>query len=286
MKPVAFDYCRPDTVEEALDVLAEYGSDAAVLAGGMSLGPMLNMRLVRPTVVLDIHRLSGLQGLTVNGALRIGAAARQVDVMRDGFATEAAPLLARALPHVGHYQTRNRGTFGGSVAHADPSAEIPLSLLALGGLIELRSKRKTRTVPAADFFKGVLTTEKQPDELITGLDFPTAAPGAGHGFAEFAQRHGDFALAAAAATVTLDGSGNIAALRLGYGGVEDRPVLADTAQWAGQTASEDLTRDIAATTSASLDAAEDATASADYRRALAAEMAARALTDACSEARP
>lgn len=284
MKPVAFDYCRPDSIEEALAVVSEYGPDAAVLAGGMSLGPMLNMRLVRPTVVVDIHRLEPLRGIAVNGALEIGAATPQVDAMNHAAAMQRVPLLARALPNVGHYQTRNRGTFGGSVAHADPSAEIPLCLLTLGGRVTLRSRRHTRTVAAADFFVGILSTAKEADEIITSLTFPIMAARSGCAFEEIAQRHGDFALASAAASSSLDGAGKLASLRLGFGGVEDRPVLADTSQWLGQSPDAPLARDIAVTTARALDPAEDATATSAYRRALAEGLAERVLAQAFAEA--
>lgn len=280
MKPVAFDYCQVDSVEEALSLVSEYGPDAAVLAGGMSLGPMLNMRLVRPTIVVDIHRLEALRGITANGAVQIGAATPQVDAMKDRTAMERVPLLACALPNVGHYQTRNRGTFGGSIAHADPSAEIPLCLLTMGGSVTLRSRRRTRTVAAENFFIGILSTARDTDEIITSLTFPAAGERSGSAFEEIAQRHGDFALAAAAASVALDSSGNITSLRLGYGGVEDRPLLADTAPWLGQPPEKELARDIAAATAEDLDPAEDATATAAYRRALAEGLAEKVLTQA------
>ena len=284
MKPVAFDYCRPDTVEEALSVLAERGPDATVLAGGMSLGPMLNMRLVRPAVVVDIHRLEALRKIEVNGTPRVGAAARQVDVMSNEAAISAAPLLRHALPHVGHYQTRNRGTFGGSVAHADPSAEIPLCLLTLGGAIDLRSARKQRLIAAEDFFVGVLSTARQTDEMIVGLSFPKAASHSGFAFDEISQRHGDFAIASAAASVTLSEDGLVERLRLGFGGIDDRPVLADTTQWMGAGLSPRLASDIAETCAASLAPLADANASADYRHALAATLAERVLRTAIEEA--
>ncbi len=285
MKPVAFDYIRADDEGEVLEALAQCGSDAAVLAGGMSLGPMLNMRLVRPAVVVDIGRLAGLRSVDSEGdRVRIGATARQADIMADAGVAEAVPLLARALPHVGHYQTRSRGTFGGSVAHADPSAEIPLALVTLGGEVELTSAHGRRHVEAKDFFKGLLSTARRPDELITGTVWPKRQPATGYAFAEFAQRHGDFAIAAAACALHLKDD-RVQSLRLGLGGVEDRPVLIDMSQFDEAEAPGDLALAIAEYAAGSLDPLEDMTASADYRRALTVSLARQVIDAAFEEAR-
>lgn len=286
MKPVAFDYIRASRVSETVEVLAEYGSDAVVLAGGMSLGPMLNMRLVRPSVVIDITRDSDLQQVKSEGeALRIGATARQADVLADATVAKHVPLLALALPHVGHYQTRSRGTVGGSLAHADPSSEIPLCLVTLGGKVELTSRRATRVVAAQDFFAGILTTARRPDEMITASIWPKQRPSSGYAFAEFAQRHGDFAIAAAACEAELDDGGVVRSVRLGLGGVEDRPILADTAGGLGEVANDELARSIAATVSAAVNPLEDMSASADYRRALAETLTGQVLLEAFGNAR-
>ena len=283
MKPVAFDYIRADDEGEALDALKMSGSDAVVMAGGMSLGPMLNMRLVRPSVVVDISRLAGLGTIEQTGeGARIGATARQADVLADANVLQMVPLLAVALPHVGHYQTRSRGTFGGSVAHADPSAEIPLALVTLGGAIELTSAGVRRQVAAGDFFKGILATARRPDELVTATIWPKRVPSARYAFAEFAQRHGDFAVAAAACAAEVTG-GRVHHLRLGLGGVEDRPILIDVSGFAGADVTRDLCTAIAEHAGEVVHPLNDMSASADYRRALAVTLAKQVLDEALQE---
>lgn len=285
MKPVAFDYIRAENEAEALDALHQFGTDAVVLAGGMSLGPMLNMRLVRPSVVVDIGRLEGLREIeTGRDEIRIGATARQADVMARADIMEAVPLLALALPHVGHYQTRSRGTFGGSVAHADPSAEIPLALVTLGGAVELTSLSGRRRVDATDFFKGILTTERRPDELITATLWPKPVPGTRCAFAEFAQRHGDFAVAAAACSVTVTANGQVTSLSLGLGGVEDRPVLVDETPFRGDHVGGTLVGSVAVYACESLNPLEDMNASAEYRRELAASLVIQVVQQAVDRA--
>ena len=222
MKPPLFDYIRASSVEEAIEALAEHGDDARVLAGGQSLVAMLNMRLVAPEVLVDISRVPELATIThAENAIEIGAAATQAAVERfDGLA-EHIPLVARALPFVGHYQTRARGTVCGSIAHADPSSELPLCLAALGGEVVLRSSRGTRTMAAADFQRDVLTTACEPDEMIVAVQFPLRAPGEGCAFAEFGIRHGDFAIVAVAA---IAGASRV---RVGVGGCSDRPHIVE-----------------------------------------------------------
>lgn len=285
MKPVGFEYCRAESVDEALALLAELGADASVLAGGMSLGAMLNMRLVRPKAVIDVKRVAGLDAVQLNGEVRTGATLRQADALADARLMQALPLLALALPCVGHFQTRNRGTLGGSVAHADPSAETPLALLTLGGAVELHSRRGVRRVPAAAFFLDVLSTAREPDELLTALVWPRRMPGAGHAFVEIAQRHGDYAIVAIAAVAQLAGDGTLAQVSLGLGGVETRPVLAEVAGFAGQRADATLARAIAAQAAARARPTSDLKASADYRRALVETLGAQALEQAFADAR-
>ncbi len=286
MKPPLFDYARPDSLDEALALLGEYGPDATLLAGGMSLGAMLNMRLVRPGVVIDLNRVPGLDTVEqINGSMRTGAMLRQSAAMASSSLIEDVPMLARALPYVGHFQTRNRGTLGGSVAHADPSAEVPLCLIATGGSVMLASKRGKRDVPAEDFFLGMLTTARKPDEMIVALDWPRASAGVGDGFREIAQRHGDFAIAAAAARVTLDKDGNLASIRFALGGIEDRPRLIDTAQYLAATATEATARAIAEAAAHAVEPIEDLQANADYRRHLVGVLGTRALTEAFANAR-
>jgi CO/xanthine dehydrogenase FAD-binding subunit len=285
MKPVAFEYCRPDSIAEAVALLAEFGPDASVLAGGMSLGPMLNMRLARPMALIDVKRVQGMDRVVVQGAqIRTGATFRQAAAMRDAALMQSVPLLALALPHVGHFQTRNRGTLGGSVAHADPSSEIPLALATIGGTVELVSKRGARRIGAREFFVDVLTTAREPDELLTGLLWPLRRANAGHAFDEICQRHGDFAIVAIAAEAVVDANGALAHLALGLGGVESRPMVADTAAFLGRTADEKLAREIAAAAADAADPMSDLKATADYRRALVRASGAAVLAAAFANA--
>ena len=285
MKPAPFDYCRADTLDEALELLEEFGADGAVLAGGLSLGAMLNMRLARPGAVIDINRVPDLDRVDADGETVVtGALVRQSDAMRSPVLSESVPLLAEALPHVGHFQTRNRGTLGGSAAHADPSAEIPLSLVTLGGEIVLRSKARERRVPAREFFVSILTTGRDPDELLTGLVWPSRRPRTGYAFEEIAQRHGDFAITAAAGMAELRSDGTIDSVALGLGGVEDRPYVADTAPYAGAPASLETAAEIAEAAAAAADPMEDAQANGDYRRQLVRVLGARVLTRAFERA--
>ncbi len=286
MKPAPFEYCRADTLDEALDLLAEFGPDGAVLAGGMSLCAMLNFRLVRPAAVIDINPIAALGGIARgDGWLETGATCRQVDALRSEAVADAVPLLARALPSVGHFQTRNRGTLGGSVAHADPSAEIPLCLLTLGGEIALASRARTRAMPAREFFSGILTTAREPDELLTGLRWPAAPAGAGFAFEEIAQRRGDFAIAAAAAAATLDEDGSVRTLSLGLGGVEDRPITVDVADFIGAPATASTAGAIAAAAAQTVAPITDAQASPAYRRQLVRVLGAQVIARAFEDAR-
>ena len=286
VKPVAFDYCRPDQLDEALSELAEGGADVSILAGGMSLGAMLNMRLVRPRVLMDVKRIREL-GLVHSGpdGVRTGATLIQADALAHAELMNKVPLLALGLPHAGHFQTRSRGTLGGSVAHADPSAEVPLCLATLGGSVELRSKRGMRTVSAAEFFQGILTTARRNDEMLTSLSWPLLLPKTGYAFDEIAQRHGDFAIAAVACAATLDDAGAIAQIRLGVGGVEDKPYLADTERCRGERADLETARALAASVAAAVDPMSDFKASAEYRRALAAALVERVTMTAFEAAR-
>ena len=258
MKPPLFDYIRAGSVEEAIEALAEHGDDARVLAGGQSLVAMLNMRLVAPEVLVDISRVPELATIThAENAIEIGAAATQAAVERfDGLA-EHIPLVARALPFVGHYQTRARGTVCGSIAHADPSSELPLCLAALGGEVVLRSARGTRTLAAADFQQDVLTTACEPDEMIVAVRFPLLAPGEGCAFTEFGIRHGDFAIVAVAVIA------GTARVRVGIGGCSDRPHVVEFPPISGGALAERLNA-----LARSLPFDDDHHASARYRRDL------------------
>ncbi len=228
MKPRRFDYVRPDNVAEVLALLSEHGEDAKVMAGGQSLMAMLNLRLLEPAVLIDIARLAELDYIKVVGdkilgdKVEVGAAVTQNRLKDWPELSAKLPLLARALPFVGHFQTRNRGTVCGSIAHADPSSEIPLSLATLGGEVVLRSRRGTRTLVAADFQRGMLQTAREPEELITAVRFPLH-PGSRVAFREIARRHGDFAMIAVAAWVQSETGGG--RVRVGIGGVADRPAV-------------------------------------------------------------
>jgi len=256
MKPAAFDYVRADHVAEALDVLAREGGDARVIAGGQSLMAMLNMRLARPRTLVDIMRLPELARIERrNGAVTVGAGVRQAALLAWPELGDALRLAALALPWTGHAQTRSRGTVCGSIAHADPSAELPLVLRALGGEVHLRSARARRRVAAKDFFAGMMATTRAEDELIEAVSFPA---GIGRcAFREVARRHGDFAIVACAAVKTGPG------VRLTVGGVADIPVARDFPPLDGSA------RDDALNAFAyDLDARDDVHATARYRREL------------------
>lgn len=228
MKPAPFEYVRAETRDEAVAVLAEHGGEARILAGGQSLLPMLNMRLTQPRVLIDISRVAELAGMEDEREGRVvSAAVRQATLLAAADPSGDVPLLAAALPWVGHAQTRTRGTVCGSIAHADPSAELPLCLVALGGTLRLRSKRSRREVAAQDFFVGMMTTDRADDEMIEAVVFPTRKPGAGYAFNEFGRRHGDFAIVACAAIVT--GT----TIELSVGGVDDVPARRNWPRLAG-----------------------------------------------------
>ena len=267
MKPPRFDYVRAASVDEAVEVLAEHGDDARVLAGGQSLVAMLNMRLLAPEVLVDISRVPELAAITHAGdAVEIGAAVTQAALQRAGALATHLPLVARALPFVGHYQTRARGTVCGSIAHADPSSELPLCLAALDGEVVLRSARGLRTMTAADFQRDVLTTACEPDEMIVSVRFPLHPPGDGCAFAEFGIRHGDFAIVAVAAVA------NSTRVRVGFGGCADRPHIAEFPPPAGHTLEDELNA-----LARSLPFDDDHHASARYRRDLVRNLGRQAV---------
>jgi 2-furoyl-CoA dehydrogenase FAD binding subunit len=284
MKPAPFDYHRPETVSEAVALLAKLGEDAAVLSGGMTLGPMLNLRMVRPRAVIDVSRIAALKTILLKGNLVVtGAGVIQADALASDLIAKELPLLAMALPWVGHFQTRNRGTLGGSVAHADPSAEIPLSLVVCSGTVVLQSRRRERRIAAREFFQGALTTQRQSDEIITALEWPRTPPDACCAFAEIAQRHGDFAIAAAACCLRLSSNGDIADLSVGLGGVESRPIAIDTARFIGQPGA-DAAAAVANYAASIVTPMADHSASADYRSALTKVLIERTFADAFGEA--
>lgn len=270
MKPARFDYIRAETLSEAHTALAEDGNDARVIAGGQTLLPMLSMRLARPKVLIDIMHLPELQKIKADGsAIRIGAAVRQAELLAWPELAKSQPLLAAALPWVGYAQTRNRGTVCGSVAHADPSAEIPLALIALDGTIELSSRRRRRTISAADFFTGMMSTARDGTELIEAVTVPAGRRGLGYAFQEFGRRHGDFAIVACAAVAAQDG------IRIAVGGVADRPTRRDFPALDGSALDDAL--DAFAW---ELDARDDLHATARYRRELVRRMGRATIEEA------
>jgi len=270
MKPASFDFVCPDTLDEALSALTEAGGDGRIIAGGQSLVPMLNMRLARPGVLIDIMRLEALRRIETSGeGITVGAGVRQAELEAWPNLLRDLPLLAAAFPWIGHVQTRARGTVCGSVAHADPSAELPLSLVTLGGAVSLRSRKQKRKVTADDFFIGMMATDLAEGEMIEAVHFPKALPGSGYAFREIGRRHGDFAIVACAAVADDKG------LRLGIAGVDDRPrvfalPVLDDDQF------DDALNDIAW----SLNAREDIHASARYRRELVRNLGRETLKEA------
>lgn len=221
MKPAPFTYIRPDTLTEALELLAQHGADARILAGGQSLMAMLNLRLVRPNVIIDISRLPELQSIAVkDGALEVGAGVTQAELEAWPSLRTRAPFLADVLPWVGHFQTRNRGTVCGSIAHSDPSSELPLALALLNGEAILTSASGVRRLKASQFQTGLLQTARNDDELVTAVRFPIVMPDAGTAFREVARRHGDFAIVSVGAIAHDDGR-----IDLGIGGIAECPYV-------------------------------------------------------------
>jgi carbon-monoxide dehydrogenase medium subunit len=284
MKPPPFTYHDPKTIAETLDLLSSK-ENAKLLAGGQSLMPMLNFRYVLPDHVIDINRVAGLTGIEfANGSVRIGAMTRQREVEFSKDIASRLPVLHEAILNVGHRQTRNRGTVGGSLAHLDPSAEIPTIAMALGATIHVESKRGKRDIAMADFPVSYMTPSIELDELITAVTFPLW-PGRGHGFVEFSRRHGDFAITSAAALLEIDGAGRIRRASVTISGVGPSPVRAAEAEkmLVGETGSEKLFR-AAAETCRKFDAMEDIHASSKYRQHLATVMSRRALEKAHARA--
>jgi 2-furoyl-CoA dehydrogenase FAD binding subunit len=272
VKPRAFDYVRPDTVEEAVALLAEHGEDARVMAGGQSLMAMLNLRLAEPRVIIDIGGHKDLKTIRIaGGMLEVGAAVTQNELMSWQHLNNQCPLLAKALPWVGHFQTRNRGTICGSLAHADPSSEIPLSLATLGGEVELISKRGGKRMLGADEFQtGLLSTARGPEELIIAARFPIGRELKRVAFREVARRHGDFAILSLAAIAEDDRT-----VRLGIGGLADRPVASRI-----EIVNERSVKEAVETLAWELEGSDDIHATARYRRDLLRRMGPMVIEEA------
>ena len=288
MKPAKFDYYAPDTRDEVLELLEQHGYDAKVLAGGQSLMPMMNLRLARPAVVVDINRVEGLSGIASDdGGMTIGAMTRQRQIERSAEVGEQFPVIAAAVPHIAHFQIRNRGTIGGSLAHSDPAAEIPALCLALDAEVTAASSSGERAIAAGDFSLGLLTTALEPEELLTQVRLP-ALVGDGHwrwGFREVCRRDGDFALVGAIALLQLDGGNVCREARIAMFGVGEGPVRASEAEasLAGKLVDAEARAEAAALVSAAVEPGSDIHASAEYRKEVSGVMARRALEDACSQ---
>jgi aerobic carbon-monoxide dehydrogenase medium subunit len=282
VKPAAFEYHAPRTIDEAVGLLAAHGDEAKILAGGQSLVPLMNMRLARPRVIVDLNATRGLGALgEARGMLRIGAMVRQRAAERSAVVASRCPLLRDALQWVGHPQIRNRGTIGGSIAHADPAAEIPAVLAALGGEVTVRGPKGSRRVPAADLFVTYLTTAIDAHEVLTEVRVPVMPRTAGWSWMEIARRHGDFALAGVGVMLVLRGE-TIADARIGLTGVGPTPVRASRAEGMliKERPSEELWQQAAEAVRAAIEPESDLHASADYRRHVAGVLTVRALREA------
>jgi aerobic carbon-monoxide dehydrogenase medium subunit len=286
MKLPHFDYEAPTTVSEAVGLLAEHLDEASVLAGGQSLIPLLAMRLAHPEVLIDINGIAGLSGVSAaDGCVAIGAMTREYVAEDSQTVADTVPLLAAALPLIGHEAIRSRGTIGGSLAHADPAAELPAVARALDAEFVVRGQSGERVVPAAEWFEGFLTTSRRPDELLVAVRFPTAERGTGSSFQEVARRHGDFAIVGLAASLTLS-DGAISDARLAFSGVSDVPVRAVGAEdlLAGEGPSPELFEEAAHRATDDLDPPADLHGSSEYRRKVAAALVRRGLRSAADNA--
>jgi CO/xanthine dehydrogenase FAD-binding subunit len=289
MKPAPFEYYRPRTLDEALSLLAEHGSDAKPLAGGQSLIPAMNFRLATPSVLVDLNGLTELSYVQDGtGELRVGGMTRQRAVEQSPLVGQRFPLIAETMPHIAHPAIRNRGTIGGSLAHADPAAELPAVMVALNATFTVADKAESRAIRASEFFVGLFSTALQPGELLTGISIPPAQKRSGFAFQEISRRHGDFALVGVAVSVRLDASGRCEDARIALLSVGDRPILAGEASrslmgHAPSTESIRAAADSAATKD--IDPPSDIHASAKYRRQLANVLTRRALEKAFDRAR-
>lgn len=291
MKAAPFAYHRPESVKEAADMLAEFGDEAKVLAGGQSLVPMLAMRLTHFDNLIDISRVDELCGIDLDdGAVRIGATTSHALVGMDDEVADSVPLLTMATPHIGHFQIRTRGTLGGAIAHADPAAEYAAVALALDADMEAHSSRGPRAIPAAEFFTGLWETSLASDEILTAVRFPVWDGRSGFAVHEFARRHGDFAIAGAVAAVEVDADDRVIRCGVGLLGLGSTPLRGTTAEDAlvGRTVG-DLDRDAAlelarSTMAAIEDIPADLQGSSTYRARVGATMLARALSEALAAA--
>lgn len=288
MKPAPFAYFAPDSLEAALDLKAQHGDEAKALAGGQSLIPAMNFRVAQPGILIDLNRLTELRYIRQNGALRIGAMTVQSAAEHDPLVARHAPLLHEAIPNIAHSQIRNRGTIGGSIAHADPASELPVVCVALNARMLARSRSSERWMDSKDFFSGLFSTVLKADELLVEIEFPALPANTGYAFMEIARRHGDYAMAGVAAVLGLDADGNCERARLVYLNVGDGPV--DAAQAAESLAGK-KPGEVAFKEAGQIASQEDMSpfgnlhASADYQRHLSAILTERALAKAYERAR-
>jgi carbon-monoxide dehydrogenase medium subunit len=286
LKPPPFEYRLPDSLEEALSIMAEYGDEARPLAGGQSLVPLMAFRLARPAVLVDLNQLGDLASIHLDDdQVRVGAMVREKAAERSDTLARCVPLLARALPFIGHEAIRTRGTIGGSLAHADPAAELPAVAVATGAqMVATSEKRGQRTVPAEEFFVTHFTTALDPDELVTQVQFPAAPEGTGVAFQEVARRHGDFAMVGVAAMLHV-ADGIIDRARIVLTGMADKPARAGAAEAVleGNPPSLASFEEAAAVVAADLDPPSDLHGSTAYRRHVATVLARRSLEEAAAE---
>lgn len=287
MKPPPFEYHAPDTLDEALALLSQHGDEAKALAGGQSLIPVLNYRLARPSVIVDLNRIEELRGIRANGSLTVGAMARQREAERSDTIRERAPLLTEALDWVAHPQIRTRGTIGGSLAHADPAAELPAVMMALDARFRLKRGSEERTLRAQEFYTGLFTTALAVDELLVEIEIPPAPPRTGTAFVEVARRHGDFALVGVAVSLTLDERGACREARIAFVNAGPGPFRSDGAEHVLQGQPPERETLLAAADAAVADCrpGSDVHASADYRRQLVRVLTGRALATAAARVR-
>jgi carbon-monoxide dehydrogenase medium subunit len=286
MKLPSVEYEAPTTTAEAVALLAEHQDEASVLAGGQSLIPLLALRLARPAVLIDINGVTELSGVSrANGHLVVGAMTREYQAEESAAVASDVPLLAAALPLIGHEAIRNRGTIGGSLAHADPAGELPAVARALDAEFVVRGSSGERVIPAADWFEGYLVTARRPEEILAEVRFPVAAPGTGVAFQEVARRHGDFAIVGLAASLTL-ADGAITDARLAFSGIADVPVRAAEAEalLIGEQPSAELFDEAARVATAGIDPPADLHGSAQYRKKIAAALVRRGLRAAVDNA--
>lgn len=287
MKPAAFEYHRPRTIDDALALLREVGEDGKILAGGQSLVPLMNFRLAQPAHLIDINFIGGLDDVrSENGQIKLACLARQSRALEDPLIRERCPLLADALAQVGYSQTRNRGTVCGSLAHADPAAELPAVLLALDGVVTVGNAKRRRSIAAQDLYLSYLTTVLANDEMILEACFPEMAPGTGWSFTEFARRFGDFAIVGVAALL-VPAKDRIADARIALIGVGDKPWRQRRVeeQLLGKEVSADLFAKVSAEVAGNISPVTDIHASESYRRSLAKVLTRRALAEAWERAR-